>query len=63
LKIKAIWKTEHKDELMQNLYSSCYFILMLNLVSRIEGKHAMRVFGKRMLCRILGLKREDVTAD
>jgi len=48
LRIKAIWKREHKDERMQNRYFSCYFIWVLKLVSLIEGKHAVRVFGKRM---------------
>jgi len=63
LSVKAVWKSEHKDERTQNRYFSCYFIWVRMLVSHMEGKHAVTMFGKRMLWRIVWPKREDVAAD
>ena len=58
------WKLSGRENIrMQNRCFSCYFIRVRKLVSHTEGKLAVRVFGERMLWKVLGPKRETLTAD
>jgi hypothetical protein len=50
-----------KDETIQTYNFACYFVWVLNLVAQIEGGTRLRVFERRLLRRIIGPRKDEVT--
>jgi PAS domain-containing protein len=54
-------KIKHKD--IQNYNFTSCFVWVWNLVADIEGERRLRVFENRVLRRIFGSKRDELTGE